>query len=79
MRDTQSSCEGPLTWKAQIHDVGHRVTSDRNLPSSCFVVQYNSSMSILKLRFTIIMFTININCICCEKGKDRTVFVTENF
>ena len=25
------------------------------------------------------MFTININCICCEKGKDKTVFVTENF
>ena len=25
------------------------------------------------------MFTINVNCICCEKGKDKTVFVTENF
>ena len=24
-------------------------------------------------------FTINVNCICCEKGKDKTVFVTENF
>ena len=23
------------------------------------------------------MFTINVNCICCEKGKDKTVFVTE--
>ena len=23
------------------------------------------------------MFTININCICCKKGKDKTVFVTE--
>ena len=25
------------------------------------------------------MLTINVNCICCEKGKDKTVFVTENF
>ena len=25
------------------------------------------------------MFTININCICCEKGKDKNAFVTENF
>ena len=25
------------------------------------------------------MFTINVNCICFEKGKDKTVFVTENF
>ena len=24
-------------------------------------------------------FTINVNCICCEKGKDKTMFVTENF
>ena len=23
MRDTRSSCGGPLTWKAQIHDGGH--------------------------------------------------------
>ena len=30
------------TWKAQIHDGSHRVNFDRNLPSSCFVVQYNS-------------------------------------
>ena len=42
LRDTQSSCGGPLTWKAQIQDGGHRVNFDRNLPSSCFVVQYNS-------------------------------------
>ena len=42
VRDTRFSCGGPLTWKAQIHDVGHRVKFDRNLPSSCFVVQYNS-------------------------------------
>ena len=42
VRDTRSSCGGPLTWKAQIHDGGHRVNFDRNLPSSCFVVQYNS-------------------------------------
>ena len=35
VRDTRSSCGGPLTWKAQI-------PFDRNLPSSCFVVQYNS-------------------------------------
>ena len=40
--DTPSSCGGPLTWKAQIHDGGHRVNFDRNLPSSCFVVQYHS-------------------------------------
>ena len=36
------SCGGPLTWIAQIHDVGHRVNFDRNLPSSCFVVEYNT-------------------------------------
>ena len=24
------------------------------------------------------MFAINVNCICCEKGKDKTVFFTEN-
>ena len=45
VRDTRSSCGGPLTWKAQIHDGGHRVNFDRNLPSSCFVVQYNSLIS----------------------------------
>ena len=42
VRDTQSTCGRPLTWKAQIHDGGHRVHFDHNLPSSCFVVQYNS-------------------------------------
>ena len=43
VRNTRSSCGGPLTWKAQIHDGGHRrVNFYRNLPSSCFVVQYNS-------------------------------------
>ena len=42
VRDTRSSWGGPLTWKAQIHDGGHWVNFDRNLPSSCFVVQYNS-------------------------------------
>ena len=42
VRDTQSSCGSPLTWKAQIHDGGHRLNFDHNLPSSCFVVQYNS-------------------------------------
>ena len=30
------------TWKAQIHDGSHRVNFDRNLPPSCFVLQYNS-------------------------------------
>ena len=25
------------------------------------------------------MFKINANCICCEKGKDKIVFVTKNF
>ena len=37
--DTRSSCSGPLTWKAQmtqIHDGGHRVNFDRNLPCSSF-------------------------------------------
>ena len=43
VRDTQSSCGGPLTCKAQIHDGGF----DRNLPSSCFVVLYNSLMLML--------------------------------
>ena len=23
VRDTRTSCDGPLTWKAQIHDGGH--------------------------------------------------------
>ena len=46
VRDTRSSCSGPLTWKAQIHDGGHRV-NDRNLPSFCFVVQYNSLISMI--------------------------------
>ena len=41
VRDTRSSCGGPLTWKAQTHDGGHQVNFDCNLPSSCFVVQYN--------------------------------------
>ena len=45
VRDTQGSCGGPLTWKAQIHDGDHRVNFDRNLPSSCFAVQYNSLTS----------------------------------
>jgi len=27
VRDTRSSCRGPLTWKAEIHDGGHRVNS----------------------------------------------------
>ena len=47
MRDTQSSCGGPLTWKAQIYDGGHRVNFDCNLPSSCFAVQYNSLISMI--------------------------------
>ena len=38
VRDTQNSCGGPLTWKAQIQDGGHRVNFDRNLPSSCFAL-----------------------------------------
>ena len=25
------------------------------------------------------MFTINVNFICCEKGKDKPVLVAENF
>ena len=45
VRDTQSSCGGPLNWKAQIHDAGHQVNFDRNLASSCFVVHYNSFIS----------------------------------
>ena len=47
VRDTRSSCGGLLTWKAQIHDGGHRVNFDCNLPSSCFVVQYNSLISMI--------------------------------
>ena len=34
-------------WNAQIHDGGHRVNFDHNLPSSCFVVQYNSLISMI--------------------------------
>ena len=49
VRDTWSSCGGLLTWKAQIHDGSHRVSSDRNLPFSCFVVQYNSLISMIKV------------------------------
>ena len=47
VRDTRSSCGGPLSWKAQIHDGGHRVNFDRNSTSSCFVVQYNSLISMI--------------------------------
>ena len=47
VRDTRSSCGSPLIWKAQIHDGGHRINFDRNLPSSCFVVQYNSFISMI--------------------------------
>ena len=47
VRDTQSSCGDQLTWKAQIHEGRHRVNFDRNLPSSCFVVQYNSLISMI--------------------------------
>ena len=47
VRDTQSSCDGPLTRKAQIHNGDHRVNFDRNLPSSCFVMQYNSLTSMI--------------------------------
>ena len=25
------------------------------------------------------MLAINVNCICCEKGKDKTMLVTEDF
>ena len=39
--DTQGSFGGPLTWKAQIHDGGHRVNF------SCFVVQYYSLISMI--------------------------------
>ena len=78
VRDTRNSRGGPLTWKAQIHEGSDRVNFERNLPSSCFVVQYNNSLiSMIYLRFT--TFAINVNCICCERGKDKTVFVTENF
>ena len=42
VRGTRSSCGGPLTWKAQIHDGGHRVNFDCNLPSSYFFAQFNS-------------------------------------
>ena len=45
VRDTRSSCGGLLTWKAQIHDGGHRVNFACKFFSSCFVVQYISSIS----------------------------------
>ena len=78
VRDTRNSCGGLVTWKAQIHEDGDRVNFERNLPSSCFVMQYNNSLiSMIYLRFT--TFAINVNCICCKRGKDKTVFVTENF
>ena len=44
VRDTRNSRGGPLTWKAQIHEGGDRVNFERNLPSSCFVVQYNNCL-----------------------------------
>ena len=47
VRDARSSCGGPLTWKAQIHDGGHGVNFDRNSPSFCFVVQYYSLISMI--------------------------------
>ena len=47
VRDTRSSCGGPLTWKAQIHDGSHGVNFDRNLPTSCFVVQYYPLISMI--------------------------------
>ena len=75
VRDARSSCGGPLTWKAQIHDGGHGVNFDRNSPSSCFVVQYYSLISMISLRFA--TFTTNVNCICCEKDKDKTVLLTK--
>ena len=49
VRDTRSSCGSPLTWKAQIYDGGHRVNFDRNLPASCFVVQYNNNYSLISM------------------------------
>ena len=49
VRGTRSSCGGPLTWKAQtqIHDCSHLVNFDRKLSSSCFVLQYNSLISMI--------------------------------
>ena len=47
VRDTRSGCGGPLTWNAQIHDGGHQANFYRNLPSSCFSVQYNSLISMI--------------------------------
>ena len=82
VRDTRSSCGGLLTWKAQIHGSIHPAFIDSNLPPSCFIMQYNSLISITRaiigqlsyygscddliIRFT--TFPINANCICCEKG-----------
>ena len=47
VRDTRTSCGGPLTWKAQIRDGGHRVNFHCNLLSSCFVMQYNPLISMI--------------------------------
>ena len=51
MTDTRSSCGGPLTWKAQIHNGDHRVNFDHNLPSSCFVVQYKDKNCVCYQKF----------------------------
>ena len=40
-RNTRSSCGGPLTWTAQIHDGSHRVNFDRIYPLpvlSCSII-----------------------------------------
>ena len=71
MRDTRSSCGGLLTWKAQIHDGGHWVNFDCKLPSSCFVVQYNSLISIIYWRFT--TFTIKVSPSVTSVAYLRTV------
>ena len=62
-----------VSWSGKLKSMMEVI---EKLPSSCFVVQYNSLILMIWLRFT--TFTINVNCICCEKGKDKTVFVTEN-
>ena len=41
VRDTRSNCGGPLTWKAQIHDGGHRVYFDRSFNFDDLIKVYN--------------------------------------
>ena len=50
MRDTQSSCGGPPTWKAQIHDGSHRVNLIYPLPFLfCRAVEFFNFDDLMKI------------------------------